>query len=162
MGDVNSMMNRAIDIESRISDGMSTMDKMQSFNGIFSGIVIVIMILIVVFIILLTVSPKFRAKLMGMQIKATRHMVNDNKEDLTDIASVMGSVSVKSKERIIDENGDVMKEVSTKSAEINREGIEIMAQAVKKGFEKGKIFCKHCGHQIDQDSKFCNKCGKEQ
>ena len=25
-----------------------------------------------------------------------------------------------------------------------------------------KVYCKYCGAEIDADSKFCNKCGKEQ
>lgn len=27
---------------------------------------------------------------------------------------------------------------------------------------ENQIYCKHCGSQIDEDSKFCKKCGKEQ
>ena len=28
--------------------------------------------------------------------------------------------------------------------------------------QEGEIYCKHCGELIDEDSKFCNHCGKEQ
>ena len=36
-------------------------------------------------------------------------------------------------------------------------------RAVKRGItQKESMFCKHCGTQIDIDSKFCKKCGKEQ
>ena len=27
---------------------------------------------------------------------------------------------------------------------------------------EGKMYCKHCGAEIDADSKFCNHCGQEQ
>ena len=38
-----------------------------------------------------------------------------------------------------------------------------IAKGVKEGVADGEtMFCKHCGALIDADSKFCNKCGKEQ
>ena len=57
---------------------------------------------------------------------------------------------------------------------IAKEGIEKMAptlgtaaKEIAKGVKEGMandetMFCKHCGAIIDADSKFCNKCGKEQ
>ena len=33
---------------------------------------------------------------------------------------------------------------------------------IKDGFNQNNVFCKHCGCEIDADSKFCKKCGKEQ
>ena len=35
-------------------------------------------------------------------------------------------------------------------------------EASVKSSTGGQIFCKHCGKQIDADSKFCSYCGKEQ
>jgi len=41
--------------------------------------------------------------------------------------------------------------------------IEMRARRMKKGFtEEGSVFCKHCGFFIDNDSKYCKSCGKEQ
>ena len=57
---------------------------------------------------------------------------------------------------------------------IAQEGIEKMspsmgtaAKEIAKGIKEGlsndeTVYCKHCGAQIDVDSNFCNKCGKQQ
>lgn len=67
---------------------------------------------------------------------------------------------------VMDKNEDLLKKISTKSADISSEGIEIKARAMKKGFSGEKRedskFCKYCGKTIDSDSIFCNYCGKEQ
>lgn len=63
---------------------------------------------------------------------------------------------------IISSNEDDLREISTKTANISKDGIEITARAIKDGLIKEKNFCKHCGVSIDSDSKFCNNCGKEQ
>ena len=55
-----------------------------------------------------------------------------------------------------------MRENATRKANINKKGIEITANAIKKGLNGSKIYCKHCGKLIDEDSKFCKSCGKEQ
>ena len=56
---------------------------------------------------------------------------------------------------------------------IAQEGIEkmspsmgIAAKEIAKGIKEeisvdDTIYCKHCGAQIDADSNFCNKCGKQ-
>mgnify|MGYP003311132935 CR=1 FL=1 len=56
---------------------------------------------------------------------------------------------------------------------IAQEGMEKMsptmenaAKEIAKGIKEGlsddeKVYCKHCGAQIDADSNFCNKCGKQ-
>lgn len=56
---------------------------------------------------------------------------------------------------------------------VAKEGIEKMspsmgkaAEEVAKGIKKGlsddnTIYCKYCGAEIDVDSSFCKKCGKE-
>ncbi len=62
---------------------------------------------------------------------------------------------------IVDSNEELLKELSTKSANISKDAIEIKARAVKSGFTTGEMFCKHCGTSIDSDSKFCKSCGKE-
>ena len=36
-----------------------------------------------------------------------------------------------------------------------------IAHSVARG-NTGKAYCKECGAEIDADSKFCNKCGKQQ
>ena len=103
---------------------------------VFFIIVAVIVGVIFILTILMVVSPKIRAKFMSKQIKATKYMIDEVEDDLTDIA--------------------------TKRANINKEGVEITAKAIKDGLNKSTKYCKHCGEKIDEDSKFCKKCGKEQ
>ena len=69
---------------------------------------------------------------------------------------------IKDMKDIISSNEDDLKEISTKSANISKDGIEIKARAIKDGLTKEKKFCKYCGDSIDSDSKFCKNCGKEQ
>lgn len=76
----------------------------------------------------------FRPEITKMATKSARYIQQENKEDLSDIA--------------------------TNAADITSEAITKTTKAIKKGLED-KIFCKHCGEKIDSDSKFCNKCGKE-
>ena len=79
----------------------------------------------------------FRPEISKLSTKSKKYIVNDNKDDLTDIANT--------------------------SADIVDGAITQTARAVKKGLtQKESMFCKYCGAQIDSDSKFCNKCGKEQ
>ena len=75
---------------------------------------------------------------MSRQIKATKYMVDESKEDLQDI--------------------------STNMADATKDGIETTVRAIKKGIvdDEKDIYCKHCGNKIDSDSKFCKNCGKEQ
>ena len=56
---------------------------------------------------------------------------------------------------------DVEADIYTTAAEIKSDGITTMAKAVKNGI-KETMFCKHCGAEIERDSKFCKECGKQQ
>lgn len=79
----------------------------------------------------------FRPEISKMSTKSTRYIINDNKDDLTDITNT--------------------------SADIVGGAITQTVRAVKRGVtNQESMFCKHCGAQIDADSRFCNKCGKEQ
>ena len=105
--------------------------------GVFALLVVVGVVCIFIFVLRMMFDPKARAKI-------TRHQLKMQKQ-------------------IIDENEDILKDISAKSAGISSPGYEITARAVKKGLtEEEDIYCKHCGKNIDADSKFCNKCGKEQ
>lgn len=112
--------------------------------------------------IALMVSPKLRGKLMSRQIKATKHMMDYSKEDLKDILSTSADIGINAEKEILDNNEETMMENATIKANINKKGIEITANAIKEGLNGSKIYCKHCGKLIDEDSKFCKSCGKEQ
>ena len=112
-------------------------------NTIINAMPIIFIVIFVVAIIIIgssilqVMSPKFRGKMMSRQIKATKYMMDESKEDLQDI--------------------------STNMAAATKDGIETTVRAIKKGItEDEDIHCKHCGSKIDNDSKFCKNCGKEQ
>ena len=69
--------------------------------------------------------------------------------------------STQSIKYIQQENKEDLKDIASNAAEIASEAITKTATAIKTGLDD-KMFCKHCGEKIDSDSKFCNKCGKEQ
>jgi hypothetical protein len=72
-------------------------------------------------------------------------------------------VSQISLKNILDENEDALMDIAHKEAKVRNVGIKSAAKAVKEGLkEEDTIYCKHCGYEIDSDSKFCKKCGKEQ
>ena len=70
-------------------------------------------------------------------------------------------MSLKSKKYIQQENKEDLKDIANTSAKISSEAITTITKAVKEG-AKDKKFCKYCGAEIDGDSVFCSKCGKEQ
>jgi len=92
--------------------------------------------LVFVFMIAMIVSPKLIGKIMSSQIKATKYMMDESKEDF--------------------------KSISDNMAYATKDGIKTTARAIKEGFTEESVYCKHCGSEIDNDSKFCKKCGKEQ
>ncbi|MBP5204389.1 zinc ribbon domain-containing protein [bacterium] len=89
-----------------------------------------------VFIIAMIVSPKFKGKMMSREIKAQKYMIEESKEDL--------------------------KSISDDMAYATKDGVKTTAGAIREGLTKSTVFCKHCGCEIDDDSKFCKKCGKKQ
>ena len=114
-----------------------------------------------VLMIALMISPKLQGKLMSRQIKATKHMMDYSKEDLKDLLSTSADIGINAEKEILDNNEETMMENATRKANINKKGIEITANAIKEGLNGSKIYCKHCGKLIDDDSKFCKSCGKE-
>jgi hypothetical protein len=112
-----------------------------------------------IFTFALILSPKLRGKLMSKQIDAANHMMKHSKNSLSDLAGTALDI----KKSILAENGDVLKEMYTKEAEIEKEGIRIKTSAIKEGLSGIKTkYCKHCGSLIDGDSTFCKSCGKKQ
>ena len=77
----------------------------------------------------------FRPEIIKMSAKSAKYIQQQNKEDLSSIVNT--------------------------SADIASEAITKTTQAIKKGI-KDTMFCKHCGEEIDADSKFCNFCGRKQ
>lgn len=125
-------------------------------------IIPILVVLTFIFTIALMVSPKLRGKWMSKQIEATKHMMEYSKDDLKDILSTSKSVEVNAEKEILDNNEEIMKDNVTRKANINKEGIEITAKAIKEGLTNNKVYCKYCGKLIDSDSKYCKVCGRAQ
>ena len=77
----------------------------------------------------------FSPEIAKAKTRAARYIQEENKDDLTALAS--------------------------NTAEIMSDAVTTTTSAAIKGMRK-TIFCKHCGQEIDGDSKFCSFCGKEQ
>lgn len=105
-------------------------------NKIIFTIVPIFAVCIFIFAIVLMFSPKARGKMMSRQIKASKYMMDESVDDI--------------------------KSISDNMAYANKDSIKTTARAIKEGFTKDTIYCKHCGTSIDIDSKFCKSCGKEQ
>lgn len=130
--------------------------------GPFVLIVPILSIGIFVFCFALMFSTKLRGKFMGMQAKSLKHMMDGSKDVFKDLGTTMGEISVSTKKAILDNNESDLKHIVDKEVSINKDAVKVMAGAIKEGFSKEIVFCKHCGSQIDKDSKFCKACGKEQ
>lgn len=123
---------------------------------IFSLIIFIVTIAVII-------SPKLRGKFMSNQVKATKYMLDDVKDDLTDIGTTVGDVSVNTYKNVIDNNEDNLRETFTKQANISKDAIETTVRSIKNSITKDDvIYCKHCGKSIDSDSQFCKFCGKRQ
>jgi hypothetical protein len=86
-------------------------------------------------------------------------MMEESKDDLAKLSGTAVGI----KKQILDENEDALMDIAHKEAKVRNVGIKSAAKAVKEGLkEEDTIYCKHCGYEIDSDSKFCKKCGKEQ
>ena len=110
-------------------------------------LITILVVLIFVFTIALMISPKLRSKWMSNQIEATKHMMEYSKEDLKNILSTSKSIEVNAEKEMLDNNEEIMKDNITKKANINKEGIEITAKAIKEGLSNNKVYCKVWGRE---------------
>ena len=77
----------------------------------------------------------------------------------------INKLNVKARKYQLEENKEDLKDIANTTAEISKEAIKTTASAMKDGFTDNTeptIYCKHCGGVIDADSRFCRFCGKEQ
>ncbi len=115
----------------------SAFGQLDTMFYIMFGIAIVVFILVFVFVLLMIFSPKFKAKFMSKQIKATKYVLDDNKKDL---------------KNIVDTGTDISKDALKTTISVIKEGLS----------EEKNIYCKYCGEEIDDDSKYCKNCGRKQ
>ena len=107
---------------------------LSSFEGVQSiisvGFVVVSLMVgaLFIFIIAQMVSPKFRGKLLSRNIKATKYMMDESKDDI--------------------------KSISDDLANATKGGIETTVRSIKKGItEDDGVYCKHCDAEISNDFK---------
>ena len=65
----------------------------------------------------------------------------------------------KSFKYIQEENKEDLKEIANTYSDITKEAVNTITKAVIDG-KNQTMYCKHCGKEIDKDSKFCSHCGK--
>ena len=63
---------------------------------------------------------------------------------------------------IITDKEEELKYMADKKTDISKDAITKTARAIKDGLTDEVVYCKHCGAEIDADSSFCKKCGKQQ
>ena len=124
-------------------------------------IIFIVAASIIIFTFIFMLSPKLQGKWMSRQIKSLRHMTDYSKEDLENIISSMGDISVNSTNNIIDNNEDKLTNIVEKTSDLSSIAVEKTARAIKKGLTEKNVYCKYCEKTIDTDSGFCKHCGKE-
>jgi len=110
---------------------------MRSFDILF----IIVPILIgagFIFTFTMIFSPKLRSKFMGHQIKSMKYMLDDNKNNLSDMMSSASDVAITARERIMDEHEDTIRDLNTRDARTKKDSIEITARAIRDGLMGGK------------------------
>lgn len=92
----------------------------------------------------------FRPQLTKFGLKMSKEVIDYAGEDMTDL----GKSAVDVVSPVIDKATD----------DIIVPSVSKLTRSVKTTLNDSdeKMFCKDCGAKIDADSKFCNKCGKEQ
>ena len=142
-----------------MNDNISSMT-----NGFFSvfNIFFILMLLLTIavigFVIALMFSPKLKSKMMGRQLKATKQILDDNKETIKDIHNLQADILVESTDNILDKHEKTIKKNVNKLADISEYPIEKAGNALKKGLSNTKE-CPECGKMNSENAKYCQECG---
>ena len=122
---------------------------------------IVMFILIFMFAMMMIFGTKTKSKLLARQIKSMRGATDLSKEDIENILTNLSGATIKSKNKIVTENEDDLKNIADTEARINKEAIKETAKAIKEGLINNTAYCKYCGSSVDSDSVYCKSCGKK-
>jgi len=135
----------------------ATRSSFSIFNIIFV-IMLLFTIAFFIFVILMIFNPKIRSKMMGRQLKATKMILDDNKETIKDIANLQADIAVESTDNILNKHDKTIEKNMTKMANMSAESIETTARSIKKGISKTKQ-CPECLKFNEENAKFCQECG---
>lgn len=122
---------------------------------------IVMFILIFMFAMMMIFGTKTKSKLLARQIKSMRGATDLSKEDIENILTNLSGATIKSKNKIVTENEDDLKNIADTEARINKDAIKETAKAIKEGLINNTTYCKYCGSSVDSDSVYCKSCGKK-
>lgn len=142
-------------------EGMIMLENSFNIFSIVSFIIPILVICIFIFTFAMMFSPKLRAKMLSRQIKSLKHTIDYSKEDLENLITNMGDISINSTKNIIDGNENELKDIVEKSSDLGSIAVKKTARAIKNGLKGNMVYCKYCGKVIDSDSRFCKNCGKE-
>jgi membrane protease subunit (stomatin/prohibitin family) len=98
---------------------------------------------------------------MGIGISATSKAINENKDEFGNVISTTTGMVMGATADALRTHKDDLKDMADVGAYASHDAIKSTARAMKEGF-KDTMFCKHCGAEIDRDSKFCSECGGAQ
>ena len=122
---------------------------------------IVMFILIFLFAMMMIFGTKTKSKLLARQIKSMRGATDLSKEDIENILTNLSGATIKSKNKIVTENEDDLRNIADTEARINKDAIKETAKAIKEGLINNTTYCKYCGSSVDSDSVYCKSCGKK-
>ncbi len=141
---------------------MLLMGQMRTVFFIAYGLTGLFILCVFGFLIAMIFSPKLRGKMMSKQVKATRYMVQESKDDMATIGKDMTDVGAEVADHVVDEHADTIKNVADTLSTATQGAVKTTVSAVREGLQKDTAYCKHCGAVIDRDSKFCKECGGQQ
>lgn len=120
--------------------------------------------LLLVFIFYIGFTSKGRSKSIQRMMKSNMDVLKDmTTGEMGETLKDLSKTAINVRKNILQENEEALKEVAEIEANIEAGAIKKKAAAAKEGFiGNDTMFCKHCGTNIDSNSKFCMNCGKEQ
>ncbi|MBO4360845.1 MAG: zinc ribbon domain-containing protein [Eubacteriaceae bacterium] len=154
----------------------------QVLMSIVPGIMAFAGIGIFVFAAFMMFSPALRGRMLARQFRSMRYATDLATDDIRRTGENMAGAAVDTLGNIIDEKGERLQEIASKTVGIqtgaileNKEKLEELADLVSDAAAKtvskaasalqdgtaGTVFCKYCGTAVDADSVFCKKCGKK-